>query len=80
MPPEGIDLFHRSLLRENCNGSMQFVETQERNSTSPRELSFVRYISGRKISENRLTDELMFDDVLSRGVPTRFAWLVPSPR
>jgi len=39
-------------------GSMQFVETKEMRSRSPREVKFVRYISGWKILENRLNDEL----------------------
>ena len=36
--------------REN-SGSMQFVETEKRSSQSPRELKFVCYVSGEKISE-----------------------------
>ena len=45
MRQEGIEIFHRSPLREN-NGSMQFVETEKRSSRSPRELKFVCYVSG----------------------------------
>ena len=43
MPPEGIEIVQRSLLREN-SGSMEFAETKEVSRRSPRELKFVWYI------------------------------------
>ena len=43
MPPEGIEIVHRSRLREN-SGSMEFAETKEVSGRSTRELKFVRYI------------------------------------
>ena len=45
MRREGIEIFHRSPLRED-SGSMQFVETEKSSSRSPRELKFVCYVSG----------------------------------
>ena len=66
---EGIESFHRSPLREN-SGSMQFVETEKRSSRSPRELKFVCYVSGEKISEKSFKWRAY---VVSGGVPTRFS-------
>ena len=40
MPPEGIEIFHRSPIREN-SGSMQFVETKEMTSRSPKGIKVV---------------------------------------
>ena len=43
MPAEGIEIVQRSRLREN-SGFMEFAETKEVSSRSPREQKFVRYI------------------------------------
>ena len=62
MRREGIEIFHRSPLRENSR-AMQFVETKKRSSRSPRELKFVCYVScmqNRRSQKNRLNDELMW--------------------
>ena len=45
-----VPFFLNATRREN-SGSMQFVKTEERSSRSLRELKFVCYISGEKISE-----------------------------
>ena len=63
---EGIEIFHLSSLREN-SGSMQFVEMEKRSSRSPRELNFVCYISGEKISEKSFKWRAYVE---SGGVPT----------
>ena len=69
MRREGIEIFHRSPLREN-SGSMQFVEAKKRSSQSPRELKFACYVSGQKISEKSFKWRAY---VVSGGVPTRFS-------
>ena len=40
MPPEEIEIFYRSPLREN-SGSMQFVETKKRSLRPPKERKVV---------------------------------------
>ena len=60
MRREGIEIFHRSPLREN-SGSVQFAETKKRSSQSPRELKFAQLATfqDRRSQKNRLNDELM---------------------
>ena len=59
VPLEGMETVKRSLLREN-NGSMQFFDTKEVSSRSPRELKFVCYIFRLEDLANQLNDELMW--------------------
>jgi len=73
MPPKGIEIVQRSPLREN-SGPMQFVETKELSSLSPREVKFVRY--NFRLEDLRKSFKWRAD-VVSGGVPTRFSWPAP---
>ena len=74
MRREGVEIFHRSPLRENSR-SMQFVETKKRSSRSPRELKFLCYVQDRRSSEKSFKSRAV---VVSGGVPTKFLWPTPS--